>query len=76
MYKADGPDAQKVLVRVVPGLVAEAVVAILAHAVEMCLVFTVVAVGELAVLVKPAKRRSFQHQPQFIEIPLSAVPTY
>lgn len=34
-------------------LVAEAVVAVLAHAVEMSLVLAVVAVGELAVLVKP-----------------------
>ena len=37
-----------------PGLVAEPVVAILAHAVEVGLVLAVVAVRELAVLVEPA----------------------
>ena len=36
------------------GLVAEAVVAVLAHAVEVGLVLAVVAVRELAVLVEPA----------------------
>ena len=35
------------------GLVAEAVVAVLAHAVEVGLVLPVVAVGELAVLIEP-----------------------
>ena len=35
------------------GLVAETVVAVLAHAVEVGLVLSVVAVGELAILVEP-----------------------
>jgi hypothetical protein len=41
-------------VKTVPGLVAEPVVAVLPHAVEMCLMFPVVAVGKLTVLIKPA----------------------
>jgi hypothetical protein len=41
-------------VKTVPGLVAEPVVAVLPHAVEMSLVFPVVAVGKLTVLIKPA----------------------
>ena len=37
-----------------PGLVAEPVVAVLPHAVEVGLVLPVVAVGELTVLIEPA----------------------
>ncbi len=40
-------------VKTVPGLVAEPVVAVLPHAMEMSLVFPVVAVGKLTVLIKP-----------------------
>ena len=39
------------------GLVAEAVVAIFAHAVEVRLMFAVVATGEAAILVEPIGRR-------------------
>jgi hypothetical protein len=41
-------------VKTAPGLVAEPVVAVLPHAVEMSLVFPVVAVRKLTVLIKPA----------------------
>ena len=41
------------------GLVAEPVVAVLAHAVKVGLVLAVVAVGELAVLVEPAEMDKF-----------------
>ena len=40
------------------GLVAEAVVAILAHAVEVGLVLAVVAVRELAILVEPVRHKN------------------
>jgi hypothetical protein len=43
-------------VKTVPGLVAEPVVAVLPHAVEMSLVFPVVAVRKLTVLIKPATK--------------------
>ncbi len=43
-------------VETVPGLVAEPVVAVLPHAVEMSLMFPVVAVRKLTVLIKPATR--------------------
>ena len=37
-----------------PGLVAEPVVTVLPHAVEVCLVFSVVAVGELTIFIESA----------------------
>jgi hypothetical protein len=40
----------------IPGLIAESIVAVLSHAMEMGLMLAVVAVCKLAILIEPAKK--------------------